>query len=200
MGRLTIDDIGTGGLYLRLKEKGESCRVMPILDPNDEGEGIYIYGQHWPGDDEPKGPPVPCLRPEPCPLCEAGRKADYRMAMTVYDIDTKTKRILDGFPAAWIHDLKKVLKRWDWKKVVLEIERTGEKAQTRRNPIPFPADDGQMTAALMQVPFSIEELMTKTGPTVKSKQSDSSPEYRDDPGPEHDQNDPLKPDDDDLPF
>lgn len=195
MSRLLLDDTNAGGLYLRLKEDGDTCYVMPIFDPEDEGDGVFYYGQHWPPKDAPKGPPIPCLRPEPCPMCEEGRRADFRMAMTVYDVETKTRRILDGFPAMWMRDLKEVLEDWDWTKVRLKIKRTGKLAQTRRTIVPLPAGEDEVIAAKMTKPFSIEELMAKVGPTAERSGSG----HRDDPGP--DMNDPLADaDDDNVPF
>lgn len=191
MSRLLLDDTNVEGQYLRLKKAGDSCRVMPIFDMEDEGEGVYYRGLHWPEKGQPPAPPIACPKPDHCPLCEQGRKVDFRMSMTVYDIDTKTRRILDGFPAMWMKDLKDVLEDWDWKKVVLKIKRTGEGSMTRRTIVPLPAVEEDVIAAAMTQPFSIEELVAKTGPMVK-------PAHSDDPGPTHDPDDPLA--DDEAPF
>lgn len=181
-GEYRFDEISSGGRWMRLNKEGDECRVMIVVDPDDRDLGAVAYPLHWTGQGQL---PVDCTKRSEgaCRFCDEGDKPSWRMAITVYDLDSRQRRILDGFPAMWLSDLKDVLEEWDVATTGLKIKRKGQAAQTRRNITPFPAPDDAVEAVAALSPFPPEELHQ---PRKATDQRDMS-----DPGPG---------DDDEMPF
>jgi len=151
-------------LILRLKGTGDFCRVMFICDPGDDNLGAFFYPKHaWDGKTYPD---CPRKKDDPvamCPLCVKGVSRNFRVAITVYDIDTGSKRILDGFPSMWFGDLEDVLKEWPWETTWFKVTRKGDKSQTRRiiTPLGKVEDEALLALVGMDKPFTRDEIAEK---------------------------------------
>lgn len=143
--------------WLRLKSEGDECFVAFPVDDEDKDFGAVFYGQHWP---EGANKPVTCSGKD-CELCKKGDKASWRMAITVLNLETGEKQILDGFPAMWFTDLQDMLAEYDWKETGFKIKRKGQKSQTRRNLMPKLLTESQKVELAMTVPFTADELKPK---------------------------------------
>ena len=175
-----VQEMTGPGRWLRLRNENDECFVAFVVDESDKDYGAVFYGQHW-LDGEKK--PVACTG-KGCELCKKSDRPSWRMAITVLNLETGEKQILDGFPAMWFTDLQDMLEEYDWKDTGFKIKRKGQKAQTRRNIMPKPLTEEQKVELAMTVAFTPEELGPRT--------STAEPEHSDADAP------PI--DDDDLPF
>lgn len=150
--------------WCRLKT-GEKVRVVLMLDPGDKDLGVVFFKRHkWNGETYPlctrkRGEPV-----DACELCKADDPVQWRMRVTVWNIDAGRKQRLDGFPAMWYEDMKEACQYADPASTVFVISRKGEKAQTRRPIIAagaIPEDALKLIA--LTTPYSKAELLPELG-------------------------------------
>ena len=157
--------------WISLKNPGESIEVAFVIDPNDPDYGAVFWPRHGWSPKEKRYLPCGKLadRDAPCPLCEKGEKQDWRVSMTVFDVQAGMRRYLDSFPAVWFQDLKHVWGKLKEKgadpfKLIYDITRQGEGSSTRRIITPLAVMSDELIETVSQLkPFAPHEMVKGMG-------------------------------------
>lgn len=157
----------TTGRWVRLKNDGDSIEVMLVADRDDPELGAVLWPRHEWLPAEKQYAPCGKLndRDAACERCTKGERQDWRVSMTVFDVEMGDRRILDAFPSLWFGDLLDVIGKLkkrgsDPFAMIFDITRKGEKAKTRRLITPMgeaPKDLKKQVAALE--PFKPGEMV-----------------------------------------
>ena len=155
-----------GGRWFSLKNHGDSGRFMVIAAEGDKDYSAAFWPRHYIVGHGYEN----CGRVRDqaafCEWCDGGERQDWRVSMTVLNLDTMERQILDGFPIAWFDDLMTTFKDieeggGDPTVCMYKVTRKGQKGKEVRRVItnlgPAPAD--VQAVALVMVPFEKAEMV-----------------------------------------
>ena len=169
-GRWGPDDVKGSSKFLRLSEDGDTCRIVFMLDLEDEEKfGCYWYSQHWLAS---KKQYVMCeqdpLDPEKiCKYCDGGIDQMWKMRIPVFDVDAGCAKMLDSMPGMWILDMRTAFEdgEWDPAKTMFKVKREGKKSKTRRHLIPMgPAPEEVLALVAAAVRYTYEDMKAEDKP------------------------------------
>jgi len=137
--------------YLKLKD-GESSLIKFVVSPEEiisVYEHVEFLGGQW--------RVIPCLGQKECPLCQAGKKASFRVYIPVLDIGADKIKIFKVSRET----AKLIIGLWeeygkDFNEMTFKVVRNGEKFNTTYQF--FPKDKSSIDLSKYEIP-NIEDLI-----------------------------------------
>jgi hypothetical protein len=180
------DVVRSDSLWFKFASDGDSIKVMFILDKADEDLGAFPWPRHF------AGKYAACAKivgaDVSCEHCTAGVPQQWRVSITVWDVEKKERRILSGMPVGFLRTLRKQFATLEklgiaYENSIYVVAQTDNKKEARLGITHVgTASAGILEAVKGLVPFTPEQME----PKQFAGQGDSGPDHSEDgdPGPE----------------
>jgi hypothetical protein len=172
---------------IRFKAKGDEFKVVPLFTP-DGSFAVFVWPRHWLGAGA-KPQYATCGKlygPDaPCPLCAKNMKQDWRASLTVWDVQVRERRYLDGINMAGFRRMEECAQslRDEGQNpagFIFKLKRVDTQAKGELSVTTVPAKPDDMAQAAAMVAYTPEEMVEESTPSAQAPASDAPPHGDDD--------------------